>query len=93
MVGIGYRQGRPMSDLDFFEMLNPVDKVQNIGCERFDCSVAVLSFSDKDTYFKYRVCFLPEFRKFVIIYYSHKMWNLWKMSDNLYDVLLCVYLL
>lgn len=91
MVGTGCCQGRVMSDADFFEMLNPVQQVQKIGREEFDCSVATVVTSDKYTYFKYRVCYVPELSKYVIVYYAHKMWNLWKLSSNLFDVLNCIY--
>lgn len=91
-VKSGFRQGRKMSDMDFFEMLNPkhYDEFRVMNWTPFPSEVATVCLSDKETYFDFKIVlqFVPNLGyRFICVYWSHRLWTVRCVFDNLFDVL------
>lgn len=96
MVACGYREGRQMSNLDFFEMLNPVDvsEFKVMDWTPFPASVATVALSDKETYFKYKILlmYVPNLGyRYICVYWCHRKWTVRCIYENLFDVLNTLY--
>lgn len=96
MVGTGCRQGRSMSSLDFFEMLNP-KRFESFRVDDWlpmPSDVATIRLSDKMTFFDYKIVLQYVSGlgyRYICCYWSHRRWMVRCVFDNLFDVLNTLY--
>lgn len=96
MVKLGFREGRKMSDMDFFYMLNPkhYEQFRVQDWTPFPSEVATVRLSDKETYFDYKIVlqFVPNLGyRYVCVYWYHREWTVFCVSEHLFDVLNSLY--
>lgn len=95
MVKCGFCEGRMMSDMDFFDMLNPrhYDEFRVMDWT-LPSEVAVVRLADKESYFDYRIVlqYVPNLGyRFICVYWSHREWTVRCVYDNLFAVLNTLY--
>lgn len=96
MVKSGYREGRKMSDSEFFEMLNPkhYDEFRVSDWTPFPSEVATIRLADVMKFFDYKIVlqFIPNYGyRYVCVYWSHRRWTIRCVYANLFDVLNTLY--